>query len=119
MLAILSDIDRAKLVRLLGMLNSSFDAERATAGALADRFIRDRKLTWDQVVAQEQGPYQDSPPQRTWRDIVADCQRRSEWLNRWEHDFLASLSMWRGSLTPRQAAKLADIAERLGVEPAS
>jgi hypothetical protein len=119
----LSDAERAKLVRLLGMLNSNFDAERATAAALADRFIRDRGLTWNEIVNDaDEEPHQQywgqpPPPVRTWRDVAAACQRKCERLNQWERDFLASILAWRRSLTQRQAAKLDDIAERLGVEP--
>lgn len=119
---LLSDTDRARLVRLLGMLSSSFDAERATAGSLADRFIRERDLTWEHIVVHGVTPQHDpnrrSSPARTWRDVVVECQQHSEQLTDWEIKFLGSIATWRGIPTPKQRAKLDDIAERLGVEPA-
>lgn len=42
---------RTRLVRLLGMLGSAHDGERANAAALADRLVRNAGLVWDQVVA--------------------------------------------------------------------
>jgi hypothetical protein len=116
MLAALSEPDRTRLVRLLGMLGSDHQGERANAGALADRFIRERELTWEQVVASEG---QQQSQSRTWHDVVADCQRQPARLSQWERGFLASISAWRGSLTRKQQAKLEDIAARLGVEPAT
>ncbi len=116
MFAALSDVDRARLVRLLGMLNSTFDAERATAGRLADKFIRERNLTWDQIIGAEDRQQHQS---QSWRGVVAGCQRQAERLNQWERDFLASISTCRSGLTPKQKAKLDDIAERLGVKPAA
>jgi hypothetical protein len=106
----LSDTQRTKLVKLLGMLNSTFDNERATAAALADRLIRERNLTWEHVIArtgerQHKRYHQQAPsrpsPRRPWRDVAADCSRQP----------------WRGQLTAKQQVKLNDIAERLGVEP--
>jgi hypothetical protein len=40
--------ERRKLV--LGMLGSSFDGERATAAAMADKLVRAAGLTWDRVL---------------------------------------------------------------------
>jgi hypothetical protein len=123
MMLALSAADRARLVRLLGMLNSSFDAERETAGSLADRFIREHNLTWEQIVAHgvESQHHQHRRPStaRSWHDVVVDCQQRPERLNQWERDFLASISTCRSGLTPKQKAKLDDIAERLRVKPAA
>jgi hypothetical protein len=124
MLGALSDTDRTRLIRLLGMLNSSFDAERANAGAMADRLVRSRNLTWEQVVAhveeqQRRQQQKSPPPRRTWHDVIEDCQYRPELLSTWEVTFLGSIVTWQGRLTPKQQAKLIAIAERLGVEQAA
>jgi hypothetical protein len=75
MLAALSEPDRTRLVRLLGMLGSDHQGERANAGALADRFIRERELTWEQVVASE-GQCSPSPvPGMTSSLTVSASQR--------------------------------------------
>jgi hypothetical protein len=71
MFAALSDVDRARLVRLLGMLNSTFDAERATAGRLADQFIRERNLTWDQIIGAETASSINRNPGGAWLPAVS------------------------------------------------
>ena len=48
---VLSNADRNRLTRLLGMLGSQFDAEVANAGRLADRLVRENGLTWFDVLA--------------------------------------------------------------------
>jgi hypothetical protein len=121
MFTALSDTARARLVKLLAMLNSTFDNERATAGALADRLIRECNLTWDQVAArpndgqQHQGQ-SPSPPPRNRRDVVAECQAKAWLLTDWEERFLARVGSWRGSLTAKPLVKLNNIAWRVGVE---
>jgi hypothetical protein len=39
----------ARLVKLLGMLGSAYEGERANAAALIDRMIREHGLTWQQI----------------------------------------------------------------------
>jgi hypothetical protein len=41
----LPQAQRKRLCRLLGMLGSVFEGERANAGALADKLLRDHNLT--------------------------------------------------------------------------
>lgn len=43
-------LDREKLVRVLGMLGSAHDGERASAGGLAEGMVREAGLTWGEVV---------------------------------------------------------------------
>ena len=46
----LTEADLDRLVKLLGLLSSDQAGERATAGAMAWRFMRERKLTWGDVL---------------------------------------------------------------------
>jgi hypothetical protein len=43
---------RAKLVKLLGMMASEFEGERANAALMAERLRRGIGLTWDQLLAE-------------------------------------------------------------------
>jgi hypothetical protein len=38
--------ERARLAKILGLLGSDYDGERASAGAMAWAFLRERGLTW-------------------------------------------------------------------------
>jgi hypothetical protein len=108
------------------MLNSTFDNERATAGVLADRFIRERNLTWEQGgdragENQHHEYHRQASPPASSATHMARCDRQlsPERVNQWERDFIASISAWRGALTPKQQAKLHDIGRRLRVRLAS
>ena len=43
---------RAKLVKLLGMMGSQFDGERASAALMAEKLRQGIGLTWDQLIAE-------------------------------------------------------------------
>ena len=45
-----SGLDREKLAKVLAMVGSQHDGERANAAGLADRMVRAAGLTWDQVL---------------------------------------------------------------------
>lgn len=100
--------DRERLIKLLGLLGSSFDGEVAAAGRKAAQFIRDRDLTWDSVLsAQSLAPPPPPPPRETkrdnnvltdwprhWRDALAVCIRHSadDRVTNWERTFIRSLN---------------------------
>lgn len=119
----LTAAERAKLVGILGRLGSDFDGERAAAGLLASRLLRDRGLSWDDVIhapgsrQAHRPPCPEPPPAAgpgtAWRDDLAFCQRHMAELDEWPADFVASISAWRKSLSPEQVAKLAQIARKL------
>ncbi len=103
------------------MLGSDHLGERAAAAALASRVVRDKGLTWDNVVAadapetrQAPGGTQDSPASR-WADsdTLATCLRWLGQLTTWECGFVVDLRTKRRPLTPAQRAKLQQIAESL------
>jgi hypothetical protein len=43
--------DPARLAKVLARLGSDHDGERAAAGLLASRMVREAGLTWDQLLA--------------------------------------------------------------------
>jgi hypothetical protein len=48
--------DKTRLEKLLGMLGSSFDGERATAAAMIQRMAEAKKLTINELIAQAHMP---------------------------------------------------------------
>lgn len=121
----LSASDRGKLAKILGMLSSTYEGERASAGLLATRFVKDRDLTWDSILqpppvrqsgAGSSSYRPDEPPRRprpsSWRTKLHACLNRPDTLSVWEADFLASISR-RITLTAKQLACLNRIYEKV------
>lgn len=105
--------DRARLIRLLGMLGSSFDGERASAGLLASRMLLQHSLSWDDLIVREAERLE--PPKRAavpWRVDLAVAMKNICFTRPWEREFLASISQ-RSTLTWKQSRVLAEIAAAL------
>lgn len=96
-----------RLVKLLGLLASSHDGERAAAGLKADQLIRERGLQWTDVICLPSL----KPEPLSWRDMVQECLNARSALNSAEISFLRSLRTWRGTPTPKQMAWLERIFE--------
>ena len=109
-----------RLVRLLGMLGSAHDGEALNAGRMADRLIRERGLTWSQIIA-------PTPPQifvplsrgpenaLEWRQLAAWIKRNfADQLNPREYQFVIHMATWRSMPSPKQQEWLNAIAERFG-----
>lgn len=73
----LSDSETNRLIKLLGMLGSGFDGERANAAAKANELIRSKGLTWESYIlggrslkpeagAVHTGPRPDAPRARNY-----------------------------------------------------
>ncbi len=106
--AILLAPDRNRLVNILGRLGSDFDGERAAAGLLATRMLRDHGLSWDDLLLQSTPTL---PTPVDWRELVAAC-RRSNALTKWEIDFLAAVAV-RARPTSKQMVVLEQIAAKV------
>ena len=106
--------NRDRLVAILGMLGSTFDSERAAAGLIASRLLRDRGLTWDRVIAPP------APAAGDWRAAAADAAQCHEFTTAWERGFLRKLRGFR-VLSDRQREVLDGILERVrtGMEDAA
>ena len=109
-----------RLVRLLGMLGSAHDGEVAAAGCMADRLIRERGLTWAQIIAPAP-PATFMPLSREpataleWRQLAARIKRNfADQLNVRERQFVTHMAMWRSLPSPKQQEWLEAIAERFG-----
>ncbi len=115
----LSSAERHRLVGILGRLGSDHDGERAAAGLLASRLLRDRGLSWDDLIAdggrqtERAGASGGAAPGAAWQASLSQCLRHLPALSDWEAEFCLSLSARRKGLTPGQAAKLAQIAAEL------
>ena len=117
----LSGDEIAKLVRILGMLGSSCDGERAAAGLLASQMLRAKGLQWADVVsggvvrsarqpvAQRQPPTFTSPPSRF---AVQQMLRYRDALTDWEADFLSGLCQFK-KLSAKQETIYQRIAEKV------
>jgi hypothetical protein len=109
------DADAVKhLCKLLGLLGSQHDGERAAAGLKAHEFLKRYGLTWCDVItvptAIAQQP-QDQLP--NWRVMVEACLNAQAWLNHKERAFLHTLTNWRGTPSEKQIAWLTRIYENL------
>jgi hypothetical protein len=116
MLSPLTPAERTRLVGILGMLGSAHDGERSAAAALASRMVRDRGLTWDVLIlggGRQDGGASPDGPGTGWRTILAFCQRHQAALSHWEAHFTCDLRNRRTMPTPRQVAKLHQIADAL------
>jgi hypothetical protein len=98
-----------RLVKLLGMLGSAHDGERAAAGLKAHELVRRHGLTWSDILLAAPA----SPPRRGWRDKLTACQAHQHCLNSRERTFVLSLAQWRGTPTEKQLAWLDHIYENL------
>ena len=113
MAAAIPNDKRTRLVRLLGMLGSDFNRERANAGRLADTLVRSLGLRWDDVIAVAGASEQQravSPGirqgrARGHREAAAACLASGCIWTEWERGFLTSTQRrWR--LTEKQKAVL-------------
>ncbi len=99
----------ARLVKVCGLLGSNYDGERSAAAAAATRILRENGLGWVDVFTPA------LPPARP----RVDPQTRATWLlsigglSLWEVEFLNGIVGRKRPLSPRQAAKLHGITERI------
>ena len=126
MTAMLSARDRDKLVRVLGLLASDKDGERAAAAWTAARMLRDRGLDWDNLIpralAPPEAPSQHQPRQSAplypWSSMLAFILDRPHYLTQWELHFATDMAC-RWKISPKQAGVLAKIYDRLAMTEAS
>ena len=95
------------------MLGSDFDGERASAGLLANRFVKSLGLAWDDVVsgpdAAKHGQYdqrqQEQQQKATPSEMVKFCLDSGLPWNAWEAEFLEDMQ-FRWKFSPKQMAVL-------------
>jgi len=115
MMALNSD-DRRRLAGVLARLSSDHAGEREAAALLATRLVRDRNVSWLDVLQPEpQGHKPADADPRHNADPGSDlalCQRHVGRLTAWEHEFVWSVARTRRQ-SPGQGRKLAEIADAL------
>jgi hypothetical protein len=107
----LSQSDRSRLVKLLGMLASDHAGERDAAGLAANRLLKQRGVSWSDALA-PQPVERRLPEMGTWR---ATCRRLMEdprALRPWERTFVAELPNF-GRISVKQRYVLNEIAKRV------
>jgi hypothetical protein len=110
-----AQIDVAKLAKILGMLGSDHDGERAAAALKADHFVRQAGLTWETILKSGHAPKPHRPPEfGTWRQTCRECLARDRDLRQWERGFLNDLPKFQ-RISTKQRYCLNEIAIRLGI----
>jgi hypothetical protein len=111
-----------KLCKLLGMLGSAHDGERAAAGLKAHEFLKRLGLCWADVIslpiADHSGDRQFADGTVSWWAQRDFCLRHRDRLTGKELGFLINIETWRGPLTERQQIWLDSIHARLRGEAA-
>ena len=104
----LTPADRAQLVQILDRLGSDNELLRAAAVWLANDFLRDRGLTWAELIIRR-APTPPAPGDWQRRAAWGDWQRRAVWcaerpalLTPWDQSFLASMAGLPHPPTPKQ-----------------
>lgn len=116
MMMALSPDDRRRLAGVLARLASDHAGEREAAALLATRLVKDRDVTWLDVLQPDPlghkpgaaDPWHNADP----GSDLGLCQRHAGRLNAWEQEFVWSVARARRR-TPSQSRKLAEIADAL------
>ncbi len=124
-MADLSNSERTRLASICGMLTSSHVGERAAAALKASEFLQSRGLTWREALEQAEArivylpmpahPQPEPPPSSKLHETIAQLLQCPDQLTKWEHGFLVSLRT-RRRITPKQAAILARLVDRMNAE---
>ena len=96
-----------RLAKLCGLFGSDHDGERATAAAMAHKLLRQRGLSWQQIII----PPSPMAP-LTIEQMIDAALSRPDLLDAWEHGFIRGIR-GRQFLTQKQLNKLRDIAEKV------
>jgi hypothetical protein len=108
----LSPPDRVRLAKLLALCSSGYDGEALAAARAADRFIRDRGLTWQDVLQPKAAPAANHNTVQPWRETATACLRQPGSLRQWEGGFLRSLIGFE-RISAKQRSVLEQIAGRV------
>jgi len=106
---------REMLAKLLGMLGSSSDNERAIAGAKADQLVRAHGCTWHDIIMlpRHQAPRYDDHLSDVQK-MAAFCNAHRNKLNAKEHEFIRAMLTWSGAPSEKQMRWLVDLFVRVG-----
>ena len=107
----MSALDRNRLAKLLCMMGSNHDGEVLAAARQAERLRADAGLTWPEILL----PRLPSPPGQHVRtvDLIAFVLQHVDALTEWERGFVRSIAAQRFPLSPKQAAIVERLAEKV------
>jgi hypothetical protein len=112
----LSRADRERLAKLLAMFSSTFDGEVLNAALSAERLVKQRGLSWqDVLLGDTNAPGSDPRPSYrapSHRAEIDACLEKANLLTEWERRFLADIGL-RYSLSEKQRMVLERIKEKL------
>jgi hypothetical protein len=124
----LSPADRSRIEKLVGMLASSFENERATAAGFLAKMASERKLSLPELLGLAQAPAAPEPPpapqppsSRLWDENVELLDRLAAAVNftnvlsQWEQEFAGDVSrhyVRASQLSERQRA----VAEKIVIK---
>jgi hypothetical protein len=101
-----------KLAKVVGLLASDFDGERANAAAAATKLLRAHGMSWADLVTPGAAPAPRRPIGHRARALEA--LRHGLARTVWEVSFLHSVAGQEGRLSEKQEAVLRRIEERSG-----
>jgi hypothetical protein len=103
-----------RLVKLLGMLGSNHDGERAAAAFKANELVREHGLVWSDVIRPNDARAKNQDDQEVdWRTMRGFCAQHPKLLRSREQEFVDDIEDWRGTLTEKQSAWLVSIYTRV------
>ena|SRR5438552_2098211 len=125
-MADVSDFDIDRFLKLVGMLGSAHEGERANAAALATRMLRDAGMNWheflDKIAVPVPAEFAVSLSRPRFRHTAynhaeaADlCLLHGRGLSSWEKGFLGSTQDFH-RLSAKQQDVLARLCEKCGVD---
>jgi hypothetical protein len=95
-----------RLTKILGLLGSDHEGERAAAAIKAHELIQRLGLTWGDVI---------SAPE-DWRALAKRCRDRADDLAEYEFDFIQNICRRCNPPTEKQIRWLNSIAKKLGFQ---
>lgn len=102
-----------RLAAVAGRLASPHDGEKLAAVAALQRLLERRGLRLGELL---EGLAADRPPRDRDREMLEAVLAEADRLDTWKRRFAESLRPWVGSFTPKQRAKLLEIAASLSFE---
>ena len=105
MTALLDHNTAKRLAKLCGLFGSEHDAERAAAAQMAHRLVKERGLSWFDVIL----------PVRSHSDVVEEqigmALANLDALSMWERGFIYTVR-YKPNLSPKQLAVLSRLATK-------
>src|SRR4051794_19698248 len=90
-------VDLHRLARICGLFGSDHDGEALAAARQAEKIRQKVGLTWEELLVPSiRQRAKDPPPEELadWRWACHFCLERSQWLRRWELEFVATVARY-------------------------